>query len=149
VRIHGVIPGGIATVAGLAVLLFVLFFSLGVANHLDPTSQLGPEIDELAFAKRLHRIAGPTAVTCGFVRLNRVNLDAVRCRDDALAKRRSFIYAFKSPYWRAWYGLVVDPSGAGWMVWYDHENRARGSLRITPCTPFVSGALVGCRETDR
>jgi hypothetical protein len=149
VRVHALLPGGIASIAAFAILLVALLFALGIANHFDSTSQRGPEIDELAFAKRLHRIAGPTAVTCGFVRLKRANPEAVKCRDDALAKRRPFIYAFKSPYWRAWNGLVVDPSGDSWMVWYDHENPARGSMQVMPCTPLLKDARFSCQEHAR
>jgi hypothetical protein len=136
-------------VALLAILLFALFLSLGIANLYDPTNQRGAEIDELAFAKRLHRIAGPTADTCGFVRQTRGDPKAVRCRDDALAHRRPFIYAFKNLYWRAWSGLVADQSGATWLVWYDHESPERGSLRVMPCTPLPMGVTFSCKEHAR
>jgi hypothetical protein len=143
------LSGGIATLLGCGVLLVVLFAALAIASAKDPTNQSGPEIDELTYTTRLHRIAGPGATVCGYVRLNRDYSKAAACLESALAHRQPFIYAFKTPNFRWWVGLVMDQSHQTWMVEFDHENPKQGTIRVAPCTnPRPSRGQFRCAEQE-
>ena len=141
---RGPLSGGSATVAACGALLLSLFVGLAALHAADPT-ETGTEIDELFYAKRLHQLAGPKAVVCGFVRPRRDHSAETKCRDDAMARRRPFIYAFKLPHFRWWIGLVMDQSGETTMVEFDHENPERGTIRISPCkVPRFDGPRFDC-----
>jgi hypothetical protein len=124
---------GIFTVIACSapLLLIVLWFAAAKAS--DPTIQRGPEVDESTFAKHLHRLAGPEATNCGYVRLNRDFSAAVKCRNNALDDRDPFLYAYKTPSMRWWIGLAMDRAGKAWLVEFDHEfPPGRGSIRVSP-----------------
>jgi hypothetical protein len=141
---HAPISGRLATLVGLGTLLFVLIATLAIKYPGNPTDQTGPEIDELVFAQRLHKIAGPGSINCGLVRIDQDNTQEIECRDQALSQRHPFYYAFKTRYFRWWVGLAMDRSGKAWIVEFDHENPAAGTIRVGPCRPRTLGPTFTC-----
>lgn len=143
-RIHAPFSAKRRTLVGLGTLLLVLIAMLAIKYLDSPTDQTGPEIDELAFVQRLHKIAGPGSINCGLARIHQDNTREIECRDEALSQRHPFYYAYKTRYFRWWVGLAMDGSGKAWIVEFDHENPAAGTIRVEPCRPRTSGSTFTC-----
>jgi hypothetical protein len=144
------LAGGLASYVGIAALLLILLGALTYANVKDPTNQVGPEITEESFTKRLRKIAGPDGMNCGYVAWEQRSA-ALKCVENALANRRPFYYAFRAPYIRESVGLVMDPSGHTWQVryWYDIWEGSRtprqSAIRVWPCpSPRRGNDIYGC-----